>query len=75
MTVGQAAARLEVCEATVYAMIAAGKLRCLRVGPKRGCIRITEDHLSEFLRRAESGPCSPPPPSPPRRFKHIRIKA
>jgi len=75
MTVSQAADRLEVSQATVYALIAAGRLRCLRVGLKRGCIRITEDHLSEFLRGAESRPCSPPPAPPPRRFKHIRVKA
>jgi excisionase family DNA binding protein len=75
MTVRQAAARLEVCQATVYALIAAGKLRCLRVGLKRGCIRITEDHISEYLRGAESRPCAPPPAPPARRFRHIRIKA
>ena len=70
MTVSQAAARLEVSQATVYALIAAGKLRCLRVGLKRGCIRITEDHLSEFLRGAESRPPAPPPSLP--RLKNLR---
>ncbi len=74
MTVRQAADRLKVGQATVHSLIAAGKLRCLRVGLKRGRIRITEDHISEFLRGAESRPCSPPPAPPSRRFKHIRIK-
>jgi excisionase family DNA binding protein len=75
MTVRQAAARLEVCQATVYALIAAGKLRCLRLGLKRGCIRITEDHICEYLHGAESKPCSSPRTTPAFRFKHIRVKS
>ncbi|MGO9597012.1 MAG: helix-turn-helix domain-containing protein [Isosphaeraceae bacterium] len=53
MTVKQAAERLEVSQATVYALVAAGKLRCVRVGLGRGTIGIMEEHIAEYLLKAE----------------------
>jgi excisionase family DNA binding protein len=72
--VKQAAARLEVSQTTLYALVAAGKLRCYRVGVGRGQIRIGEVHIAEYLGKAESGPIQPkaaPLPSP--RLKHLRV--
>ncbi len=48
--VDEVAARLRVNPATVYAMVASGKLGAVRVGiGKRGAIRITEAHIEAFL--------------------------
>ena len=49
MTVRDAAIRLGVSNATVYGLIATGKLRFhVRVGLGRGGIRISEEHLASF---------------------------
>lgn len=76
MTVKQAAARLEVSAATVYGLVAAGKLRCHRVGLGRGCIRISEEHIVQYLSGAErGGEVMPhPPPSPAYRPKHVKVR-
>jgi excisionase family DNA binding protein len=55
MRVKEAAVRLDISSATIYGLIAAGKLRCHRVGLGRGAIRISEEHLAEFLAGAERG--------------------
>ena len=74
MTVRQAAIRLEVSQSTVYGLIAAGKLRCARVGLGRGVIRIQEDHLAEYLAGTETAPKSPPVPSRvPHGLKHLKL--
>ena len=73
MTVKQAAEKLEVSQATVYALVAAGKLRCVRVGLGRGTIRIMEGHIADYLARAE--PMVKPLPAPVSRprLKHIKL--
>jgi excisionase family DNA binding protein len=43
------AERLHVSLATVYQLCAARQLRHLRLGPKRGAIRIHEQDLEQFL--------------------------
>jgi excisionase family DNA binding protein len=53
MTVKEAANRLEVSPSLVYLLISEGKLRCVRHGIGRGVIRITEEHLAQYIRRAE----------------------
>jgi excisionase family DNA binding protein len=74
MTVKQAAARLEVSQATVYALVAAGKLGCYRVGLGRGAIRITEVHIAEFLTSAEPTRKEAPAPAVHQvRLKHLKI--
>ena len=76
MTVKQAAAKLEVSAATVYGLVSAGKLRCHRVGLERGAIRISEEHIAQYLAGAERGGAGPPPPSPSvnrERLKHLRL--
>ena len=72
MKVKEAAARLEVSAATVYGLVAAGKLRCYRVGLGRGCIRISEDHIAAYLAASEPAvlpPAPVPAPAPARRMK------
>ena len=56
MTVREAAKRLEVSPSTVYALIAGGLIRCKRYGLGRGCIRISDEHLAEYVKQAESVP-------------------
>jgi excisionase family DNA binding protein len=53
VTVKEAAKRLDVSPSLVYAPIATGKLGCVRHGLKRGTIRISEEHLREYLALAE----------------------
>jgi excisionase family DNA binding protein len=69
MTVKKAAERLEVSQATVYALVAAGKLRCVRVGLGRGTIRIMEEHIADYLAKAEPVGKLPPARSPTRKVK------
>lgn len=71
MRVRDVAKRLEVSTATVYAMIAMGKLKCHRIGLGRGVIRITEDHLNDFLQGTE--PKTPVSPAPVRRVSLKRL--
>jgi excisionase family DNA binding protein len=72
MTVKQAADKLEVSQATVYALVASGRLRCYRVGMGRGCIRISDEHLAEYLKGTEPVFAPAPPPARHVRLKHIR---
>jgi excisionase family DNA binding protein len=71
MKVKEAAARLEVSAATIYGLVAAGKLRCHRVGLGRGAIRITEEHVAEYLSGAQ--PIARPVPAKPTRTR-VRLK-
>jgi excisionase family DNA binding protein len=48
--VREVAARLEISQSNVYALIKEGKLRCTRHGLGRGCIRVSEEQLAEYLR-------------------------
>ena len=74
LTVQEVAARLRCSLSSVYEMCAAGKLRCLRVGPRRGSIRIRPEDLDVYLAAAESdalGPQTPMPKRTGRPFKHL----
>lgn len=74
MKVRDAAARLEVSPATVYSLIASGKLRHYRIGNGRGAIRISEDHLAVFLASAEPVKALPAPAAVRHsKFQHIKI--
>jgi excisionase family DNA binding protein len=69
MRVREAAAKLEVSPATVYALVAAGKLRHIRVGLGRGAIRILDEHIADYLRAAEPVTKAVPAPAPARQIK------
>ena len=73
MKVREAARRLEVSTATIYNLVASGKLRCSRVGVGRGVIRIQEDHLAEYLRRSEPVSRQSPIAASSVRLKHVRL--
>jgi excisionase family DNA binding protein len=60
MRVKEAAERLEVSADTVYDLVKSGKLRHYRLGVGRGTIRISEEHLAEYLAGAESRPATAP---------------
>lgn len=64
MRVKEVAGRLDVSTCTVYDLVAAGKLRCHRIGMGRGTIRVTEEQLAEFLANSETGPRNVAPPKP-----------
>ena len=74
MKVREAATRLEVSPGTVYALVAAGKLRCHRVGLGRGAIRIAEEHLVAFLAGSEPVSRTVPVVAPVRRMKLTHLK-
>ena len=71
MTVRQAADRLEVSQSLVYGLIASGKLKHYRIGKGRGCIRIADEHVVEFLRGAEPVVLTPPVPASRFKPKHL----
>ena len=68
--VQQVAAMWGVSPATIYGLVAAGKLPCHRIGLGRGCLRFSADQLAAYL----SGGVPPPPPPAvaPYRPRHVR---
>jgi excisionase family DNA binding protein len=74
MRVKEAAERLEVSTATVYALVASGRLRCHRIGIGRGAIRISDDQLADYLKGSLSEIVQEPPVVNERpRLKYIRL--
>ena len=59
MTVKQASRLLSISPATVYALVAEGKLKAHRFGLKRGTIRISEEALREYQDEAKVEPKRP----------------
>jgi excisionase family DNA binding protein len=54
-SVKQASELLNVATGTIYALCAAGKLRCSRVGLGRGVLRISDEAIQEYLKSREAG--------------------
>ena len=52
MTVKQVSGRLNISSATVYALVAEGRIKAHRFGLKRGTIRISDEALEEYCRSA-----------------------
>lgn len=73
MRVREVAERLEVSAATVYALVASGRLRCCRVGMGRGCIRVSAEQLAEYLAGAEPKASMPPAPVRHPKLKHLHV--
>jgi excisionase family DNA binding protein len=66
LTVKQVSAQLGISLSLVYELCKAGVIRCTRHGRpgKRGCIRIAENSIAEYLEA-----CRPPDPTP---LRHLR---
>jgi len=52
MTSAQAAERLQSSKKLIYREIAAGKLKCYKLGAK-GIVRISEEQFQEYLEKVE----------------------
>jgi excisionase family DNA binding protein len=61
LTVKEAAARLRLSPASVYALCAAKKLRHQRVGMGRGKILVPPEAIDEYLARGTVTPTEPHP--------------
>jgi excisionase family DNA binding protein len=64
------AEKLACSQTTVYSLIASGKLRHYRIGVGRGGIRVSAEHIAEFLSGAEARPAICPRPV---KLKHLRL--
>ncbi len=77
LSVKQVSERLGVSRACVYEMVALGKLSHVRIGARRGTIRIAESALEEYLAGAAERFSLPKQPSPVTRthkaFSHLDI--
>jgi excisionase family DNA binding protein len=60
MTVAEAAEQIGLSADTVYDLCRLGVLGHRRVGPRRGRIQITAEHVAAYLQKAEEG-CGAPP--------------
>ena len=78
MTVKSAAKRMGISDSLVYELCACGSLPHVRIGRpgSRGCIRLTEDDIQEFLTSQRVGGDAPAKTSPRQQekvFKHVVI--
>jgi excisionase family DNA binding protein len=84
MTVAEVAERIGLSPDAIYDLCRLGVLGHRRVGPRRGRIQITPEHVAAYLQKAEEGCGAPPEKSAGRArkrassrgddapFKHIR---
>lgn len=77
LTVKQVAALLGVSVATVYDLVARGKLTCFRVGRGRGAIRCSEAQIQAYLESTAEksvGEVNKPAPRPkPQPRRHLTL--
>ena len=78
MTVKTAAERMSISDSLVYELCACGSLPHVRIGRpgSRGCIRITDSDISDFLASQKVGGAAPtraPPQKQKKVFKHVVI--
>jgi excisionase family DNA binding protein len=75
MTVKNAAERMGISDSLVYELCACGSLPHVRIGRpgSRGCIRLTEADIQEFLANQKVVVSVPARALPPqkKRFKHV----
>ena len=72
LTVAQLAESLAISPSLVYREVAAGQLRCYRLG--RGAIRFSEEQIREYLDSCACEPSSEErnPPSVPN-LRHLKV--
>jgi excisionase family DNA binding protein len=78
MTVKSAAERMGISDSLVYELCACGSLPHVRIGRpgSRGCIRLTEADIQEFLASQKVGGSAAtraPPAKQKKVFKHVVI--
>jgi excisionase family DNA binding protein len=78
LNVKQAAMRMGISISLIYELCACGSLPHVRIGRpgSRGCIRITDADISEFLASQKVGgqaPARAPPAKQKKPFKHVVI--
>ncbi len=67
LKIPEVARRLNCSVAFVYEIVAEGRLRHYRLGKNQGGIRVSEEQLQDYLRRAEhGGEVMTPSPARPR---------
>ncbi len=72
LTVREAADRLRISVSLVYQLVESRRLAHYRVGTGRGCIRIAEESIDEYLAQCLQGTVIKKPAIPKKRLKHIR---
>lgn len=77
LNVKQAAERMGISDSLVYELCSCGSLPHVRIGRpgSRGCIRLTETDIQEFLASQKVGGSAPARASPAKKrvFKHVVI--
>jgi excisionase family DNA binding protein len=74
LTVRQAAERLQVAPTTIYSLCARKQLTHVRIGTRRGTIRIPEASLDAFMAGATIRSGGPAERSPRRaKLKHLKL--
>lgn len=77
MTVREAAAKIGISVSLVYALVEAGVIRHTRHGRpgRRGCVRISEEALAEYMAscEAERGAIPLPPPLRCPALKNLKL--
>jgi excisionase family DNA binding protein len=75
LTVREVAERLRLSAAAVYEMIRTGKLLSIRIGPRRGAIRVRVEDVDACIESAEQVVSAPRTTSraPKVKLKHIRL--
>ena len=77
LRVKAAAERMGISESLVYELCACGALPHVRIGRpgSRGCIRLTDADIQEYLASQKVGGSAParPPPKQKRVYRHVII--
>jgi excisionase family DNA binding protein len=73
LTVREVAQRLKVSQASVYAVIAEGKLPGYRIGAGRGTIRVSVADLQSYLAECRTGEVKQVQKISRPRLKHLKL--
>jgi excisionase family DNA binding protein len=73
LTVKEVAEKLRLSITSVYGLIRRGMLAAIRIGGRKGAIRVFQDEVQRYLDESISCPAMPEPVIPSRPLKHIRL--
>lgn len=74
LTVSEVAERLKLSLSAIYELIADGQLPSVRLGPKKGAVRVTEEDLQAFIESRRTHPRESSGFSKSKRIKLKHIK-